>query len=386
MPISPEQYRRYQRHLTLPEFGVAGQEKLMQASVLIVGAGGLGCPAALYLAAAGVGTIGIIDFDTVDESNLQRQVLYTTDDLGQPKAATAAQRLQRINPHITVHSHPVRLTRTNVLDIIPAYDLMIDGTDNFATRYLVNDACVLAGKINVYGSIYRFEGQATVFAAPGGPCYRCLFPNPPPPAVVPNCAQAGVLGILPGLIGTIQATETIKIIVGIGQPLIGRMLLFDALAMQWRRLRHERDRNCPVCGDDPSIIELQDYETLCGTYGGGDMTMEGVNAVREIGAAELKEVIEEQTDELVILDVRESYEFDYAAIAGAKLIPLGELPDRVNELTKFKDKLIVAHCHHGVRSAHAIQFLQTRGFKRVKNLAGGIDAWSRDVDSTVPRY
>jgi adenylyltransferase/sulfurtransferase len=377
MALTPDQFRRYRRHVILPEFGDAGQEKLLAAKVLIVGAGGLGCPAALYLAAAGVGTLGLVDFDVVDESNLQRQILFTTADIGAPKVDVAAARLRDANPDVRVRTHNLRLAADNALEIIDQYDLVLDGTDNFPTRYLVNDACVMTGKPNIYGSIYRFEGQLSLFGTPAGPCYRCLFPEPPPPEAIPNCAEAGVLGVLPGTIATAQATEAIKHITGIGESLAGRFLLYDALAMTWRQLTVAKQADCPVCTANPTITELRETETT--------RPNETSAMIEEISVTELYDQMAARTD-LMLLDVREQNEYDYAHIDGAILLPLSELMTRYTELEPHRDKLIVAHCHHGTRSAQAIGFLQSNGFTKLKNLAGGIDAWSNEVDPTVPMY
>jgi len=377
MALTPDQFRRYRRHVILPELGDAGQEKLLAAKVLIIGTGGLGCPAALYLAAAGVGTLGLVDFDVVDESNLQRQILFTTADIGAPKVDVAAARLRSANPDVRVHTHNLRLAADNAREIIDQYDLVLDGTDNFPTRYLVNDACVITGKPNIYGSIYRFEGQLSLFGTPAGPCYRCLFPEPPPPEAIPNCAEAGVLGVLPGTIATAQATEAIKHITGIGESLAGRLLLYDALAMTWRQLTVAKQADCPVCTANPTITELRETETTCPN---------GASAmIEEISVTELYDQMAAGTD-LVLVDVREQNEYDYAHIDGAILLPLSELMTRYTELEPHRDKLIVAHCHHGARSAQAIGFLQSNGFTKLKNLAGGIDAWSNGVDPTVPMY
>jgi len=377
MALTPDQFRRYRRHVTLPELGNAGQEKLLAAKVLIVGTGGLGCPAALYLAAAGVGTLGLVDFDVVDESNLQRQILFTTADVGAPKVDVAAARLRAANPDVRVHTHNLRLAADNALEIIDQYDLVLDGTDNFPTRYLVNDACVMTGKPNIYGSIYRFEGQLSLFGTPAGPCYRCLFPEPPPPEAIPNCAEAGVLGVLPGTIATAQATEAIKHITGIGESLAGRLLLYDALAMTWRQLTVAKQTDCPVCTANPTITELRETKT---TY-----PNETSAVIQEITVTELYDQMAAGTG-LVLVDVREQNEYDYAHIDGAILLPLSEFMTRYSELDPHRDKLIVAHCHHGMRSAQAIGFLQSNGFTKLKNLAGGIDAWSNEVDPTVPTY
>ena len=369
---------RYSRHLTLPNVGLDGQRRLKGARVLIVGAGGLGSPTALYLAAAGVGTIGLVDFDVVDVTNLQRQLLHGTPDVGRPKLDSARDRLHDINPHVHLEPYPTRLTSANALDILRDYDVVIDGTDNFATRYLTNDACVLLGKPNVYGSIFRFEGQASLFATPGGPCYRCLYPDPPPPGMVPSCAEGGVLGVLPGLVGTIQATEALKLLLGIGESLAGRLLLIDALTMQFRTVRVKRDPGCPVCGTR-TITELIDYDEFCGTRG------EDVrhDAIEEITPRELADLRERGAD-FDLIDVREANELAIASLTGARLIPLGQLEGQIGTLDPSRE--IVVMCRSGRRSAAAVLRLQQAGFRNVKNLAGGILRWSDDVDSSVPKY
>jgi adenylyltransferase/sulfurtransferase len=355
-----------------------GQRRLKGSSVLLVGAGGLGSPAALYLAAAGVGRLGIVDFDVVDESNLQRQVLHDTSFVGRPKLESAAARLRALNPHVEVEPHATALARENALDLLRGYDVVVDGTDNFETRYLTNDACHFLGKPNVYGSIYRFEGQASVFWTERGPCYRCLYPEPPPPGLVPSCAEGGVLGILPGVVGGIQATEALKILLGIGEPLVGRLLLYDALAMSFEELRLRKDPGCPLCGDAPTIRELQDYPAFCGTGRG-----EAEEPIEEIAAAELKRRLDSGED-LRVLDVREPHEWAIARIEGARLVPLGSLSERLNELDPAATWVV--HCRSGVRSAKAIAQLRKAGFPRLLNLRGGILSWSRDVDPSVPRY
>ena len=374
--LSVPELVRYGRHLTLPEMGTMGQRRLKQGRVLVVGAGGLGSPLALYLAAAGVGTLGIVDFDTVDESNLQRQIAHGSAGIGRPKLDSIAARLADLNPHVKLELHETRLDSSNALEIIRGYDVVADGTDNFATRYLVNDACVLAGKPNVYGSILRFEGQASVFGAPGGPCYRCIFPEPPPPGMVPNCAEAGVLGVLPGVIGSIQATEVIKLLLGAGDSLVGRLLLYDALEMRFRELQLKKDPRCPLCGEQPTIRELIDYEDFCGTkpkpLGKADIS------VRELAEALSR------GDDVQIVDVREAHELAIARFPSALHVPLGTLPARVKELPT--SRTLVLACHHGQRSQRALEWLRAQGFTRLQNLTGGIDAWSREVDSTVPRY
>jgi adenylyltransferase/sulfurtransferase len=384
MDLTPEQLTRYSRHFILPEIGEEGQKKLLQAKVLLIGAGGLGSPLGLYLAAAGVGTLGIVDFDNVDLSNLQRQILHTNDEIGKPKIDSAEKRIKAMNPDTRVIKHRVRLTSENALEILKDYDIVIDGTDNFPTRYLTNDACVFLKKPNIYGSIFRFDGLATVFKVDEGPCYRCLYPEPPPPGMVPSCAEGGVLGILPGVIGLIQATEAVKLIVGIGRTLIGRLLVYDALQMTFRELKVRKDPNCPVCGKNPTVTKLVDYEQFCGlTRGEGQKPMNG--EVADITVEELKGKLERKED-FVFLDVREPFEYQIAKIKGTKLIPLGKIAEQVGELEPFKDKEIVAHCHHGGRSRKALEFLKSKGFKNLKNVAGGIDEWSLKVDPSVPRY
>jgi sulfur-carrier protein adenylyltransferase/sulfurtransferase len=378
--LSREEIQRYSRHLIMPEVGMEGQLKLKRARVLTIGTGGLGAPLGLYLAAAGVGHLGLVDFDVVDNSNLQRQVTFTTQDVGKAKSAAAKARLSALNPSIEITAYETRLTSDNALDLFRDYDIIVDGTDNFPTRFLVNDACVLLGKPNVYGSIFRFEGQATVFGYPGGPCYRCLYPEPPPPGLVPSCAEGGVLGVLPGIVGSIQAMETIKLILGAGEPLVGRLLLFDALAMRFRELKLKRNPECPMCGDHRTITKLIDYEEFCGIRGEEAPAM--TDGIAEITPRELK-MRQDRGDKLFILDVREPHEYQICNLNG-KLIPLGELPKRVNELDSSVE--MVVHCRSGKRSADAIHFLQTAGFKKLLNLKGGILAWSDEVDPKVPKY
>ena len=381
--LTSEQLKRYSRHFILPEIGEAGQKKLLASKVLLIGTGGLGSPLGLYLAAAGIGTLGLVDFDTVDLSNLQRQILHTNDEVGKPKVDSAEKRIKAMNPDTKVIKYPVKLTSQNALEIIKDYDVIIDGTDNFPTRYLTNDACVFLNKPNIYGSIFRFDGLTTVFHSnEGGPCYRCLYPEPPPPGMVPSCAEGGVLGILPGVIGLIQATEAIKIIVGIGRTLAGRLLVYDALQMTFRELKIRKDPSCPVCGENPTIKALIDYEEFCGLNRGGG---HDEDEVPEISVQELKAKLDRKEDFLLI-DVRENFEYQIAHLKGAKLIPLGQIEARVKELSPFKDKEIVAHCHHGGRSRRALEFLKSQGFKKLKNVEGGIDEWSVRVDSSVPRY
>jgi len=378
--LSKEEVQRYSRHLIMPEVGMEGQLKLKRARVLTIGTGGLGAPLGLYLAAAGVGRLGLVDFDVVDNSNLQRQVTFTTADVGKPKSEAAKARLSALNPSIEIVSYETRLTSENALELFRDYDIIVDGTDNFPTRFLVNDACVLLGKPNVYGSIFRFEGQATVFGYPGGPCYRCLYPEPPPPGLVPSCAEGGVLGVLPGIVGSIQAMETIKLILGAGEPLVGRLLLFDALAMRFRELKLKRNPECPMCGDHRTITKLIDYEEFCGIRGEEAPAM--TDGMREISATELK-TRQDRGDNLFVLDVREPHEYQICNLNGT-LIPLGELQRRVNELDSSAE--MVVHCRSGKRSADAIRFLQTVGFKKLWNLKGGILAWANEVDPRMPKY
>ena len=378
--LSKEEIQRYSRHLIMPEVGLEGQLKLKRARVLTIGTGGLGAPLGLYLAAAGVGHLGLVDFDVVDSSNLQRQVTFTTADVGKPKSEAAKARLTALNPMIDIVSYDTRLTSENALELFRDYDIIVDGTDNFPTRFLVNDACLLLGKPNVYGSIFRFEGQATVFGYPGGPCYRCLYPEPPPPGLVPSCAEGGVLGVLPGIVGSIQAMETIKLILGAGESLVGRLLLFDALAMRFRELKLRKNPTCPMCGEHRKITKLIDYEEFCGIRGEEAPAM--TNGIPEITAKELKARLD-RGDNLFILDVREPHEYQICNLNG-KLIPLGELPRRVAELDSSHE--MVVHCRSGKRSADAIQFLQKAGFKKLLNLKGGVLAWSDEVDPTMPKY
>ena len=373
--LSKEEIQRYSRHLIMPEVGMDGQLKLANAKVLMIGAGGLGAPLGLYLAAAGVGRLGIVDFDVVDFTNLQRQITFTTDDVGKPKTETAKARLAALNPLIQIDTYNTRLTSDNALELFKDYDIIVDGTDgNFPTRFLVNDACVLLGKPNVYGSIFRFEGQATVFNYPGGPCYRCLYPEPPPPGLVPSCAEVGVLGVLPGIMGCIQAMETIKLILGNGEPLVGRLLLFDALGMKFRELKLRKNPNCAICGPNRTITKLIDYEEFCGIR--GEETPAMTNGIPEITATELKARLD-RGDDLFILDVREPHEYQICNINGT-LIPLGDVPRRVSELDSSRE--IVVYCRSGKRSADAIAFLKTAGFRKLLNLKGGILAWADEVD------
>jgi sulfur-carrier protein adenylyltransferase/sulfurtransferase len=378
--LSKEEVLRYSRHLIMPEVGMEGQLKLKRAKVLCIGTGGLGAPLGLYLAAAGVGRIGLVDFDSVDYTNLQRQILFSTSDVGRPKIEAAAERLRGLNPEIQIDTFETHLSSENALEIMKDYDIVLDGTDNFPTRYLVNDACVISGKPNVYGSIFRFEGQVSIFGAPGGPCYRCLYPEPPPPGLVPSCAEGGVLGVLPGTVGAIQATETLKLIIGKGEPLVGRLLLFDALAMRFRELKLRKNPECPVCGAHPTVTKLIDYAEFCGIR--GEEAPAPASTVPEITAKELKARLD-RGDDLYILDVREPHEYQICNLGG-HLIPLGDLPNRVSELDSSRE--IVAHCRSGKRSAEAAEFLRKAGFKKLLNLKGGILAWSDEVDPTVPKY
>ena len=381
-PLTNEEVARYSRHLILPEVGMEGQLKLKAARVLCIGAGGLGSPVALYLAAAGVGTIGVVDFDKVDYSNLQRQIIHGTPDVGRSKLESAKERLNALNPEVEGVTHEMAVSSQNALELFADYDLVVDGTDNFPTRYLVNDACVLSGKPNIYGSIYRFEGQASVFATADGPCYRCMFPEPPPPGLVPSCAEGGVLGILPGVVGTIQATEAVKVILGAGEPLIGRFLLFDALKMRFRELKVRKNPECPICGDHPTVTELIDYEQFCGiTPVGQDSETPSSSDVATV--EELKTRLDRK-DSFLLLDVREQREFEICRIPGSVLIPLGELPSRLDEL-KGRDDMIV-HCKSGVRSGKAVALLRGSGFAGARNLTGGILAWIERIDPTLPKY
>lgn len=381
MTLSNEEVARYSRHLIMPEVGMEGQLKLKAASVLCIGAGGLGSPVAMYLAAAGVGRIGIVDFDVVDHSNLQRQVIHGTPDVGRPKLDSARDRLNALNPEVKVETHNVALSSENALELLADYDIIVDGTDNFPTRYLVNDACVILGKPNVYGSIFRFEGQASVFATKDGPCYRCLYPEPPPPGLVPSCAEGGVLGVLPGVIGTIQATEAVKLIMGVGEPLVNRFMIYDALRMRFRELKLRKDPDCPVCGDHPTVTELIDYEQFCGITPA--LTSDESTDAAETTVEELKARLDQGAD-VFILDVREPQEFQICQIPGATLIPLGELPRRLVEL-EGRDEMVVS-CKSGARSAKAVKLLREAGFSKAKNLRGGILAWIDRVDPSLPKY
>jgi sulfur-carrier protein adenylyltransferase/sulfurtransferase len=377
--LSTQEILRYGRHLVMPEVTIEGQKKLKDARVLCIGAGGLGSPASLYLAAAGVGTLGLVEYDTVDLSNIQRQILYATADVGRPKLDAAVERLGALNTDIEILRHDLRLTSGNVLDIVAGYDVVVDGTDNFPTRYLVNDACVISGKPNVYGSIFRFEGQVSVFDAQRGPCYRCLFPEPPPPGAVPSCAEGGVLGVLPGIIGSLQALEVIKIVLGIGDALVGRLVLFDALAFEFRELRLRKDRHCVVCGEAPSITAPIDYDAFCQ----GPASPAAVDEPARISVREFARLKARNAD-VQLLDVRNSYEVDVAAIDGAVLIPLDQLPARIGELDAAKRYVVT--CHHGPRAVRACQLLADAGFDRLEVLEGGLDAWAVEVDPSVARY
>ncbi len=381
MELNNDEIRRYSRHLILPEVGLAGQKKIKAASVLCIGSGGLGSPIAMYLAAAGIGKLGLVDFDTVDYSNLQRQLLHTDADVGRPKTESARETIRGINPNVEVVLYNTRISSENALDLIRPYDIVVDGTDNFPTRYLTNDACVLLKKPNVYGSIFRFEGQASVFAPHlGGPCYRCLYPEPPPPGMVPSCAEGGVLGVLPGIIGCIQATEILKLAIGRGSSLVGRLLLFNALDLKFRELKLRRDPQCPVCGEHPSIKELIDYEQFCG------IVPEPGPAANpdEVTVQDMKKALDEPKLGIKVVDVREPDEYEIAKVQGVPLLPLSELPNRFTELNP--NETIYLHCKGGVRSLKAVNFLKQQGFKYVKSVKGGIAAWSDEIDSNVPKY
>jgi sulfur-carrier protein adenylyltransferase/sulfurtransferase len=382
MQLDNDEIRRYSRHLILPEVGLAGQKKICSTSVVCIGAGGLGSPIAMYLAAAGIGKIGIVDFDTVEFSNLQRQIIHGTADVGRPKSESARETIQRINPNVEVVLHNTRITSENAMDILAQYDIVVDGTDNFPTRYLANDACVLLNKPNVYGSIFRFEGQASVFAPHlNGPCYRCLYPEPPPPGMVPSCAEGGVLGVLPGIVGTIQATEILKLALGKGSSLIGRLLLFNALEMKFREVRLRRDPQCPLCGENPTITKLIDYEMFCG------ITPEPATPTSnpdEVTVQQMKNALDTPSLGIKVIDVREPDEWQIAHIDGVPLIPLGTLPNRFTELDP--NQQIYIHCKSGVRSLKALHFLREQGFKYVKSVKGGINAWADEIDHNVPKY
>jgi len=382
MDLSNQEITRYSRHLIMPEVGIEGQKKLKNSRVLCIGAGGLGSPLALYLAAAGVGTLGILDFDVVDFSNLQRQVIHSENTVGTPKVESARDRLLELNSDTNIVTYNEMLNSDNAMDIMKNYDVVVDGTDNFATRYLTNDACVFLGIPNVYGSIFRFEGQVSVFDAKRGPCYRCLYPEPPPPGLVPSCAEGGVLGILPGVVGTMQASEVVKLIIGEGTPLIGRLLFIDVLEMEPRILKLRKDPDCPVCGENPTITELIDYQEFCG-IDRGEEAQEEKPRVEEITVEQFSSIKENKAD-FVLIDVREPHEYDICSIEGSRLIPLGELKDRMDELDPKDD--IVVHCHHGGRSMKAATFLVEQGFSKVKNLKGGIDEWAEKYDPEMARY
>jgi molybdopterin/thiamine biosynthesis adenylyltransferase/rhodanese-related sulfurtransferase/molybdopterin converting factor small subunit len=379
--LSQEEVLRYSRHLIMPEVTMEGQRRLKAARVLLIGAGGLGSPLAYYLAAAGVGTIGLVDFDVVDYSNLQRQIIHFTSDVGRPKLQSAIEKIQAVNPHVQVIPFETRLTSENALEILRDFDVIVDGTDNFPTRYLVNDACVLLGKPNVYGSIFRFEGQASVFWAEQGPCYRCLYPEPPPPGLVPSCAEGGVLGILPGLIGLVQATETIKLILGAGEPLIGRLLLLDALGMRWRELKLRKDPNCPVCGANPTVRELIDYAEFCGVR--GEEAPQDLQGIPCITPQELKRRLD-AGEPLVLLDVREPYELEISRLPNIKHIPMAQVAERVHELNPADEVVVI--CRSGGRSGQITRLLLQMGFRRVKNLTGGMNAYAQEVDPSLPVY
>ena len=379
--LTRDEILRYSRHLIMPEVGLEGQQKLKEAGILLVGAGGLGSPLAVYLAAAGIGRLGIVDFDQVDFSNLQRQIIHRTEDVGRLKVESAKERVQGINPEVQVQTFNTKLSRDNVMELIQGYDIVIDGTDNFPTRYLVNDACVFQKKPNIYGSIFRFDGQATVFMPFQGPCYRCLYPEPPPPGMVPSCAEGGVLGVLPGLIGVVQATEAVKLIIGKGEPLIGRLLIYNALKMEFREVKLQRNPECPVCGERPTVTELIDYEAFCGLTRGQEA--EAAPSEHDLGPGEIQALLRKERG-VVLLDVREPHEYDIVHIEGSTLIPLSELHLRTNELDTADT--IVTYCHHGQRSLQAIKTLERFGFKKLKHLRGGIDAWACEVDPEMARY
>jgi adenylyltransferase/sulfurtransferase len=382
MELTNDEIRRYSRHLILPEVGMAGQKRIRSTSVLCVGTGGLGSPTLMYLAAAGIGKLGVVDFDTVDFSNLQRQIIHGTEDVGRPKTQSALETLRSINPHVEVVLHETRLSSENALEILRPYDIVVDGTDNFPTRYLTNDACVLLRKPNVYGSIFRFEGQASVFAPHlGGPCYRCLYPEPPPPGMVPSCAEGGVLGVLPGIIGCIQSTEILKLALGKGDSLIGRLLLFNALDMKFRELKLRKDPQCPICGTHPTITELIDYEQFCGIPSEPETT--GLSP-DEVTVKQMQQALANPSLGIKVIDVREADEYEIAKVNGVPLLPLSQIQSRFTELDPNQQYYL--HCKGGVRSLKAVKFLQEQGFKYVKSVAGGIAAWSEEIDSNVPRY
>ena len=381
--LSKDEILRYSRHLIMPEVALAGQQKLKQARVLCIGAGGLGSPMALYLAAAGIGRIGLVDFDTVDFTNLQRQILFSDADVGRPKLDAAIDRLRGVNPHVEYVPHEARLTSENALEIFADYDIIADGTDNFPTRYLVNDACVLSGKPNVYGSIFRFDGQISVFDAQKGPCYRCLYPDPPPPGLVPSCAEGGVLGVLPGIVGSLQAAEVLKIAVGIGDSLIGRLVLFDALEMSFRQVKVRKNPKCPICGENPTLDKLIDYEQFCGIRGEESHTAVGIEEIPAITVEQLKAKLD-AGENFKVLDVRETTEWQICHLEPAKLIPLGELPSRLAELDTAEE--YVVHCKMGGRSAQAVELMRKAGFGKVHNLTGGITAWAQKIDTSMATY
>jgi adenylyltransferase/sulfurtransferase len=382
MELTADELRRYSRHLSLPEVGLAGQKKICSTSVLCIGAGGLGSPVALYLAAAGIGKLGIVDFDVVDFSNLQRQVIHDTTSVGRPKTESAKETINRLNPNVEVVLHHAKLTSQNAFDILRPYDIVVDGTDNFPTRYLTNDACVLLKKPNVYGSIFRFEGQATVFAPHlGGPCYRCLYPEPPPPGLVPSCAEGGVLGVLPGIIGLIQATEILKLALGTGTTLLDRLLLYDALDMKFRELKLRRDPQCPLCGEHPTVTQLIDYENFCGL---GPASQDDTMHPDEVTVRDMKQALEDPKLDIKVIDVREPDEYQIAHVEGVLLLPLSQLAQRFTELDPNQSYFI--HCKMGGRSMQALQFLRQHGFKHLKNVQGGIHAWAEQIDPSVPKY
>jgi len=386
MDLNPQQYERYSRHLILPELGLEGQKKLLSSKVLLIGAGGLGSPLGLYLSAAGVGKLGIVDYDVVDRSNLQRQVMHSESWLGKPKVDSARERIQGLNPDTVVETYNTQMTSDNAMEIIDGYDVVIDGTDNFPTRYLTNDACVLLEKPNIYGSIFRFDGQATVFAPTlGGPCYRCLYPEPPPPGMVPSCAEGGVLGILPGIIGLIQATECIKLLTGMGSTLVGRFLQYDSLNMNFRELKLRKDPACPICGENPTIHELIDYEHFCGLGETGEEEKVDQIQIPQMTVMQLKEKLD-AGEEFLLLDVREQHEFEICRIPGSQLMPLSGIEQSISELSDGKDAEIVIHCKMGGRSQQACDFLAANGFTNVTNVTGGITAWSDQIDPSVPKY
>jgi molybdopterin/thiamine biosynthesis adenylyltransferase/rhodanese-related sulfurtransferase len=385
MQLDNDEIRRYSRHLILPEVGLAGQKKICSTSVVCIGAGGLGSPIAMYLAAAGIGKIGLIDFDTVDFSNLQRQIIHGTPDVGRPKTESAKATINRINPNVEVVVHNTRISSENAMDLLAPYDIVVDGTDNFPTRYLTNDACVLLKKPNVYGSIFRFEGQASVFAPHlNGPCYRCLYPEPPPPGMVPSCAEGGVLGVLPGIIGTIQATEILKLALGKGSSLIGRLLLFEALEMKFRELRLRPDPKCPLCGENPTITKLIDYEMFCGIVPQPAQSDSNMTNPDEVSVQEMKKALDDPALGIRVIDVREPDEYEIARVKGVPLFPLSTLPQQFTDLDP--NQQIYIHCKSGVRSLRALHFLREQGFKYLKSVKGGISAWSDEIDHNVPRY